>query len=116
MLTFSLVAVLLYGMKSFGHEVVSRIARHYPNPEPSRYLGRRYSYRDCHGGLFWLLAGCVQLALLHRLFSQCSVINGTDLLHYSKSSLLCGIQRFLRDLTKKPNMHLFKPRVHESAL
>lgn len=83
MLTLSLVAVLLYGMKSFGHQVVSFV---FWAIVPIYYtcVGRGHSNRHCHGCLFCILVGCIQLAVLHLVFTRCSIVNGTSTLYNSE--------------------------------
>ena len=92
MLTFSLVAVLLYGMKSFGHEVVSQLDILWANCMMTvtvAILGRRYSDRYCNGCLFWILARHFRLSFLHCVFIKRSIGHYSSVLNYSEFLVVC---------------------------
>ena len=77
MLTLSLVAVLLYGMKSSGHEVVifNYVLFFYGIESHS---GGGHSDWNSLSYLLWLLARCFKSVVLHCLCCQCSLVHGSS--------------------------------------
>ena len=89
-ITFSLVAVLLYGMKTSGHEMVSVPKGSWPcQYEHMLHIitGRRNFDWNSNGHMFQLLVGDFQFDVLHCVLVELSDINGASVL--SDSEFIC---------------------------